>query len=450
MRLLQILLILLFLHWGPNSGKCQIFTNLGSGISGEVKATYYDSVTNYLYAGGLFQSLGSGQPILNIARWDGNTWDSLDTGVQGAVRSIISYNGELYVGGQIVKFGNVFTNGVAKWDGNQWQSIVSITDNGQFGKVFDLAVLNNELYIAGEFDNLNGMPANGVAKFDGQTWNTFPTIDQNGVAYCVALYNGELYVGGDFNAGSGLNDIVKWNGLSWVTVGGGFSGSNTAVNDLIVYNGELYVGGWFKTTYGDPGNHIVSWNGTGWNSLQGGTQPGNVTCMHIFKNELYIGGQLSSAGTIPVDYISKWNGTNWLNTGGNFDNTVLSFTSSPNELFIGGGFWTVNSVTVNRIAKYSPVVGYEEIQNVRNEISIYPNPSTGIFNLQVISNKNATIVSDLLIHDINGRLLSNKHIINRESYTIDISNETPGVYFLKFNVDGNSKFTKLILQPDIK
>jgi hypothetical protein len=89
----------------------------------------------------------------------------------------------------------------------------------------------------------------------------------NNIAYCQTVYNGELYVGGKFTTAGGVSasNIAKWNGTAWSALGSGITGSNTGSNSQVtsmaVYNGELYVGGDFTTAGGVSANYIAKWNG---------------------------------------------------------------------------------------------------------------------------------------------------------------------------------------------
>ena len=73
-----------------------------------------------------------------------------------------------------------------------------------------------------------------------------------------------------------------------------------------------------------------------------------------------------------------------------------------------------------------------------SEISIYPNPSTGNFNLN-ISNVNAASV-DVEITDVSGKvILSNAYNTNNGSVneSINISNVDDGVYIVRVNMEVN-------------
>jgi hypothetical protein len=75
----------------------------------------------------------------------------------------------------------------------------------------------------------------------------------------LAVYKGELYVGGDFTIAGGIaaNYIAKWDGTSWSALG---SGTNATVLSLGVYNGDLYAGGSFTVAGGSNADHIAKWN----------------------------------------------------------------------------------------------------------------------------------------------------------------------------------------------
>src|SRR2546422_4951044 len=74
----------------------------------------------------------------------------------------------------------------------------------------------------------------------------------NGDVKALAVYCGELYVGGLFtNAANitGADRIAKWDGTNWSLVGPASSITNT-VYALAPYKGSLYVGGSFTDAGG--------------------------------------------------------------------------------------------------------------------------------------------------------------------------------------------------------
>jgi hypothetical protein len=92
-------------------------------------ATY----NNQLYVAGNFDSTGY-QQALGIARWDDSQWSSVGSGLDlyhfnqdtvitldtsyytwEHIYTMYTYNNELYVGGQFLKIGGIYTNCIAKW-----------------------------------------------------------------------------------------------------------------------------------------------------------------------------------------------------------------------------------------------------------------------------------------------------------------------------------------------
>ena len=111
---------------------------------------------------------------------------------------------------------------------------------------------------------------------------------------------------------------------SWSPLGSGVSGSDHSVfclqNDTI--NNLLYVGGNFNSVDGIPANNIAKWNGIAWDTLGSGTQwvnGGSVYSMTMYNGHLIAAGNFVTAGGIPAVGIAKWDGTTWSNLGMGID-----------------------------------------------------------------------------------------------------------------------------------
>ena len=81
-----------------------------------------------------------------------------------------------------------------------------------------------------------------------------------------------------------------------------------------------------------------------------------------------------------------------------------------------------------------------EISN--NPIIIYPNPSKGLFhiNLSLIQYNNIA----LNLFDITGRLVYFDLITNNNNYTIDIKDRSEGIYILNLEIDGKQYQKRII------
>ncbi|MEO5571174.1 MAG: hypothetical protein ABIT08_11215, partial [Bacteroidia bacterium] len=255
------------------------------------------------------------------------------------------------------------------------------------------------------------------------------------------IYNGDLYVAGDFNGGPGKKDIARFNGTNWVSVGGGFSGPNSWMNDLEIYQGNLYVSGYFQTSNGDPGNNIAIWNGTSWSQPGNGLMPANVFAMHEFQNELYACGQINDASGILVTFIAKWNGNNWAATGGIFDNGMTCFASHDNDLYIGGSFFTVNGDTMIAIARYSAPLDIEENNTWSTRgITITPNPNTGNFSFTSLFYP----MESIRLFDLSGSIVFSKEKILSNSYQCKL-NLPDRIYVAEVFVHGNAYRNKVLV-----
>lgn len=67
-----------------------------------------------LFVGGSFDSAG-GKAIHYLASWNGNTWDSAGTGVNGAVNTLTVFNSKLFVGGWFTTAGGHNANYIASY-----------------------------------------------------------------------------------------------------------------------------------------------------------------------------------------------------------------------------------------------------------------------------------------------------------------------------------------------
>ena len=94
------------------------------------------------------------------------------------------------------------------------------------------------------------------------------------------------------------------------------------------------------------------------------------------------------------------------------------------------------------VAKLSqPPLGITENTN-SNNISIYPNPSNGQFNVTVSSLQKS---SSIEIYNSIGELVYSQKVINEQN-TIELTNEANGLYFVKVMSDGKIVGTKKIIK----
>lgn len=85
----------------------------------------------------------------------------------------------------------------------------------------------------------------------------------------------------------------------------------------------------------------------------------------------------------------------------------------------------------------------ESVFNISNSIVIYPNPSDGVFSYKLNSNINA---EKLLVVDLTGRTVLSREIAKDIKGSIDLSDFSKGVYFIKFETTDKIFIEKIILQ----
>lgn len=158
--------------------------------------------TANVYAGGKFDSTGVIKAN-NIAKWNGASWDSLGSGVNGTVKALLAYNGKLYAGGNFTMAGGMPANNIAVWDGTNWSSL----GTGTNGTVKALAIHNGNLYAGGAFTQAGGNTVNNVARWNGVNWSALDG-GRNNEVYALASYQGDLYAGGNFTGGA--NDTARY------------------------------------------------------------------------------------------------------------------------------------------------------------------------------------------------------------------------------------------------
>jgi len=133
---------------------------VGEGLNAQVHDLAM--VGEDLYACGQFRRIGSMQ-VTNIARWDGMNWHSLGAtfyrrfGSVGVTELAVS-GSDLYVGGAFDEVSGVPARSVARWDGQQWWALGSgVID------LSSLAATGSELYMGGIWDEAGGKESHNIA-----------------------------------------------------------------------------------------------------------------------------------------------------------------------------------------------------------------------------------------------------------------------------------------------
>jgi trimeric autotransporter adhesin len=276
----------------------------------------------HLAAGGSYQSIG-GVPAKSVAVWDGSSWSPLGNGLTGS--SLLAHaralavlpSGELVVAGEFVGAGGEPVANVARWDGQAWHPMGA----GLNGVVYALCVLDNGDLIAG-----GGFTASGttqvryLARWNSSEWTTFSAVPgpNSWVRSLTPTHDGGgLLAGGQFGACGSLitRRIARWDGAAWSALGAGMTGvAFSHVNAIsILTDGSVVAGGYFSTAGGVPVSNIARWDGLAWSRLSSGLRPppgtgllGEALALATRGNELIVGGDFGLAGGTISPTLARW------------------------------------------------------------------------------------------------------------------------------------------------
>lgn len=249
-------------------GLAKLTTNgwqsFNDNIDGAMLMTVID---DELYAFCCFDEI-DGQPIKDMAKWNGVYWDSIGTqsewtipNLNAQISNIVKYNNNLIAAGN---FENGNLKEIAQWDGTAWLSL----QNGVVGEayLFDAIVYKGILYVAGEFvKSQTGNPANDVMAWNGETWfNPFPDVDFTFQVSDLEVINDELYIVGEYKF---LGDnkkytFAKYDGENFCAFGGSYNlNQHEDPFKIAGFNDEIYVS-CNRVLFGDTVNYIAKWTGT--------------------------------------------------------------------------------------------------------------------------------------------------------------------------------------------
>lgn len=175
-----------------------------------------------VYVGGSFTMATPLGYATNVAMWSvqRQQWQPLGSGLQGNLFTYgsgmaLAENGDLYVGGEITRAGEVPVHNVARWDGTRWWPLGTGTAEGVSGNVSTLVTYGRDVYVGGSFSTAGGVRAWGFAKWDGQFWRKpgKSGVDGfSGTVCALTVDDSGVYAGGmfDYVDGVRVGKLVKW------------------------------------------------------------------------------------------------------------------------------------------------------------------------------------------------------------------------------------------------
>lgn len=408
-------------------GYSQSWHQLGNGLSDNAVCMYEDQSDN------LYVATES-----SVEYWDGVSFTN--TGNPGVASAIVEYQSEIYICGD--------AGLLSKYSGGTWQPVTTGLINGE--DLYDLEVYNNELYVCGDFIGC-------VAKFDGFDWSLVGgglaySTPESAIARTMTLYDGNLYVTGDFNRILGgppllIHDVAYWDGSEWTGTFAQYMGISGDITITTSNGNYLYIGGNFTVVGGVDASGFARYNSsTGWEVLDGITgQPyEQIISITAINDDVYIGGFISSFADVSVVNVVRYDGANYYPVGSigstNFMDLefVLYLYPYDGNLHACGSFLNADGTTCNRIGWYGLSTTISEVA-IPN-ISVYPNPTSDVVyvngefdNISLINLSGQTMYTSQEFNDHSGYV----NQINLEGYK-------QGTYFMVLEAD-DQVMTKAII-----
>jgi hypothetical protein len=269
---------------------------LGDGLEGEVNCAV--EFNGDIYVGG---SMLSG--TADLAKWNGSAWEFsvVTDGKLPWINALHVHDGTLHAAGELMGFAGV-DHRVLRFDGTAWEPVGQVLD----GKIRTLESFNGELIAGGEFTtNQWGTEPTirRVARLVGNEWTQLG-IGLDATVRDLLVVNDVLHACGDLYANIvptfGLARLQAGN-TNWEQLlpnhvnytGGSFGPSYIA--SLTAHNGLIYfAGSFYLNMMLTIGNHVASFNGQ-----LDGVEPlayldQHVNAIAVANDRLIIGGEFSN------------------------------------------------------------------------------------------------------------------------------------------------------------
>jgi len=470
----------------------QDWNQLGNDINGETETeasgrrVSMSADGNTIAIGAQFNdNNGTDSGTVRVYSWNDSSWMQMGNDIDG--EDEFDQSGEsisLSDDGTILAIGAPFNvvNGnfsghtrVFAWNGTSWEQMGLDLDaeNAEDKSGFSVSINSsgNIVAIGAPYnDNIeNDAGQVRVYEWNGAAWNQ-KGIDLDGLVESerfgsevkLSEDGNTLAVGMPQNSNvdflSGSTRIYDWNGTTWTQKGNDINGENfgsqSGYSISLSNDGNTIAIGDAGTDTATRIVRMFTWNGTSWGQkgetiAGGGDSPSNKpVSLSADGNIVAIGtgGSGAFAGYIRV---YEWNNSSWEQIGADIecDNStedcrrMVALNATGDILAIGDPSNIGNGNNGGQVRVFTTQsLGIDE--NNFNAIKPYPNPTSGIVHLNFNNLEEVSIkISDLL-----GKLIYTRDKINPSSFSIDLTSQQSGVYFIKIFSKNESQVYKIIKQ----
>jgi len=198
----------------------------------------------------------------------------------------------------------------------------------------------------------------------------------------------------------------------------------------------------YKANDNTPLIHFSNDFGNTWQNISGNLPQFAINSIFVLNG---YGDSVIFVGTDGGVYHTLNRGQNWERTGTGMP-VIQIFDlayDDTNHILVAGTFarslMTMELESI--VKKYVPIVGGINFKKI--DASVYPNPATDFVNIkfeETIDNAN------LIINDIQGRILFTERLINTNSITVNIADFKEGLYFILVNKNGKAIVKQKLLK----
>ncbi len=408
-----------------------------------------------------------------VAKYDGTSWSELGganaLAANGNITGICSDpSGNIYAIGSFTydtctsMFGCLTY--VAVYNGTSWGVLGLPWQLDTFPKTAICSDARGNIYYADYYQyfdfNSNANARNAyVNKWDPRTSTFTDYYIDSGLINTMCSYSYDTLAGGSviYAAGTIVNGADMEVGVyardtattgTWPELPTDmFIGPEGPINSFCTDpSGTLYAAGGFLGFTGRPFVDVA--NQFGWNELvySDTLQTNYGYAGSIFAlcsdpdSNIYAGGWFTNSSG--YHYVAKWNAGTWTELGGlnalSADSTILALSSDVQGNIYAAGLFT-NASGHQYVARYGYPTGINEISAANIKLS--PNPSN---NFVTISSGQTLSNATIRLLDLTGQVLIEKTNQSGEKFTLDISNQAAGLYFIEVIQDDNGWTGKLV------
>jgi len=400
---------------------------------------------------------------------------NIGTGADSTVSVVyIQSDGKLLVGGNFTSFNGIAANMIVRLNndgsidptflsGTGFQSSTSSRWNpGSVNTIVQQT--DGKLFIGGSFDDYNGLPINNLVRLNsnGVPDLTFdPGTGPDASVYSMAIQtDGKLLIGGRFfsyNSDVGFTHAflarIHTNGsLDTIFI------NNTSIGPINVSfvstislqsDGKIIVGGNFDNFNVSNAKRIVRLNSDGTLDpafMLNAIDP--IIYLEVRATAIQPDGKILVGGIAPSWSSDTINRIVRLNSNGSVDATFNSGTGvnlgdvvaialqQDGKILIGGDFEAYNGTTRDGLARLqSAPLGVESTLEETAAISVFPNPSNGIFHLQL--NEELANASITVFDELGNKMPYVTVELDNSQLKIDLTNCEKGVYYVMITRKNN-------------